>query len=122
MRWAEGETRRAVVWFADNDDAPATGLSPTCVARRVSDGQVLAAPTVSEVGSGFYSFAFTAPSDDSFVFLVDGGGTLNSAHRYVPVEVPAGGWVDLVDVAVSSRATPADVAVTVESDPTGEVS
>lgn len=110
MRWTTGETRRAVFWLASNTDVAATGLAPTVTARRVSDGAALAAPAATEVGDGFYSFAFTAPSSDSFVFLVDGGAALDAAHRYVPLEVPAGGYVDNADVATSTRSSAVDAA------------
>lgn len=117
MRWQTGETRHAVVFIADNLDVAAPGLAPTCAARRVSDGTVLSAPTVAEVGGGFYRFSFTAPSNDSFVFLVDAGATLDNAHRYVPVEIPAGGYPDQLDAAVSSRSSAAAVAA-VQADTT----
>lgn len=95
-------------WLALDDDTPGTGLSPVVTARRVSDGVVLTAPTVVAVGSGFYRFAFTAPTSDSYVFLVD-AATLTGTHRYVPMEIPAGGYLDLIDVATSTRATQASV-------------
>lgn len=101
--------------MANNTDAAATGLTPTVSARRVSTGAVLTAPAASEVGDGFYSFSFTAPANDSFVFLVDGGATLDNAHRYIPMEVPAGGYPDNLDVAVSTRSPATDTAGLVPS-------
>lgn len=101
MRWQTGEQREAVFYLDDAAGVPQTGLAPTVVALRVSDGTVLPPPAVAEVGSGFYRFTFTAPAAGSYVFLADGGAALEAA-RFVPLEVPVGGYVDRIDVALST--------------------
>jgi hypothetical protein len=90
------------VVFFSNAGAPATGLTPTIgVYKKVSDGtDVTPAPTVSEIGGGFYKF--TATPAEALVVRMNGGGSLSDADKYKVMQITpndAG-----LDAAVSTRA------------------
>ena len=96
---------------------PETGLSPTINIRDISDGSLtVSAAAMTEVGDGFYMYAFTAydPTKD-YSIRCDGGATLIDADRYViaATGIPADGSgftalgdtrVANLDAAVSGRA------------------
>ncbi len=109
MRWQTGETRSTRVWLDTGDGLPLTGAQPLARALHGQTGQELPAPTVSELGLGFYRLTLAAPVAHDVVVLVDLG-----AGRYVPLEVQVGGYVDQLDVPTSSRAS--QIAVTALSD------
>jgi hypothetical protein len=90
------------VVFFSNAGAPATGLTPTIgVYKKVSDAtDVTPAPTVSEIGGGFYKF--TATPAEALVVRMNGGGSLSDADKYKVMQITpndAG-----LDAAVSTRA------------------
>lgn len=99
-RWQTGETRSAAAFWRDSNGAPMPGLTPVG-ASAYKDGTAGApAVTVTEVSLGFYRVGFaSAPTKDVLVRL-DGGASLTTT-RYVALEVPVGGYVDLLDTAVS---------------------
>ena len=96
---------------------PKTGLSPTINIRDISDGSLtVSAAAMTEVGDGFYAYAFTAydPTKD-YSIRCDGGATLIDADRYViaATGIPADGSgftalgdarIANLDAAVSGRA------------------
>jgi len=96
---------------------PKTGLSPTINIRDISDGSLtVSAAAMTEVGDGFYMYAFTAydPTKD-YSIRCDGGATLIDADRYViaATGIPADGSgftalgdtrIANLDAAVSGRA------------------
>jgi hypothetical protein len=90
-----------VVYFSQAG-APATGLSPTIdIYKKVSDGtDVTPAPTVMELGGGFYTYAAT-PAEARVVRLSGGGGLADADNYKVMQITPHDG--DL-DAQVSSRA------------------
>ena len=105
-RWQTSEGRVAAVFFRDSTGAPATGLTPTA-SSNYKDGTAGApAATVVEVGNGFYRVTFASALTKDVLVRVDGGATLTTT-RYAALEVPVGGYVDLIDVAISTRATAA---------------
>lgn len=113
-RWQTSEARSAAVFFRDSSGNPVTGLTPTATSNYKDGTAGAPAATVTEVGNGFYRVGLaSAPTKDVLV-RVDGGGTL-STTRYVPLEIPVGGYVDNVDAATSSRASAAALA-TVQAD------
>jgi hypothetical protein len=90
------------VVFFSNAGVPATGLTPTIgVYKKVSDGtDVTPAPTVSEIGGGFYKFPATPA--EALVVRMNGGGTLPAAEKYKVMQITpndAG-----LDAMVSTRA------------------
>ena len=90
------------VVFFSNAGVPATGLTPTIgVYKKVSDGtDVTPAPTVSEIGGGFYKF--TATPAEALVVRMNGGGSLSDADKYKVMQITpndAG-----LDAMVSTRA------------------
>ena len=90
------------VVFFSNAGVPATGLSPTIgVYKKVSDGtDVTPAPTVSEIGGGFYKF--TATPAEALVVRMNGGGSLADADKYKVMQITPHD-ADL-DAQVSTRA------------------
>ena len=90
------------VVFFSSAGVPATGLSPTIgVYKKVSDGtDVTPAPTVAEVGGGFYKF--TAAPAESLVVRMNGGGSLGDADKYKVMQITPHD-ADL-DAQVSTRA------------------
>ena len=90
------------VVFFSNAGVPATGLTPTIgVYKKVSDGtDVTPAPTVSEIGGGFYKF--TATPAETLVVRMNGGGTLSDADKYKVMQVTPNDAC--LDAMVSTRA------------------
>ena len=100
---------------------PKTGLSPTVNIRDISDGSlVVTAGAMTEVGDGFYWYAFAGydPAKD-YTIRCDGGATLIDADRYAAASTgfPAdgSGFTALgdarlanLDAAISTRTKPAD--------------
>ena len=107
IRQQTSEARDHVVFITDDDGVPLTGLTPTALAWRIGDGASLTAPTVSEIGGGFYKVA-TGALAASAVIRVDRGTT--GTARYIVLEAVVGGYVDSIDATVSSRATAAALA------------
>ena len=66
---------------------PATGLTPTIgVYKQVSDAtDVTPAPTVSEIGGGFYKFS--ASPAEALVVRMNGGGSLSDADKYKVMQI-----------------------------------
>jgi hypothetical protein len=90
------------VVFFSNAGAPATGLSPAVdLYKKVSDGtDVTPAPTVSEIGGGFYKFSATPA--EALAARLNGGAGLAEADRYKVLQITPHD-ADL-DAAVSTRA------------------
>lgn len=103
VRWQTGEVRASAVFLDDEQGAPLLGASPVALARRKDTGALLSAPTVVELGDGFYRIEVGVPPADVLVRLALPGG------RYVPLEVEVGGYVDRLDVPVSGRASQVSV-------------
>jgi hypothetical protein len=95
------------VVFFSNAGAPATGLTPTIgVYKKVSDAtDVTPAPTVSEIGGGFYKFSATPA--EALVVRMNGGGTLSDTDKYKVMQITPND-ADL-DTAVSTRGSQADL-------------
>ena len=95
------------VVFFSNAGVPATGLTPTIgVYKKVSDGtDVTPAPTVSEIGGGFYKF--TASPAEALVVRLNGGGSLAEADKYKVMQITPHD-ADL-DAQVSTRGNQADL-------------
>ena len=90
------------VVFFSNAGAPATGLTPSLdVYKKVSDAtDVTPAPTVSEIGGGFYKFS--ASPAEALVVRMNGGGSLAGADKYKVMQItPNDGSLDAM---VSTRA------------------
>lgn len=103
------------VVFFSNAGAPATGLTPAIgVYKKVSDGtDVTPAPTVSELGGGFYKFSATPA--EALVVRMNGGGTLSDADKYKVMQITPHD-ADL-DTQVSTRGSQADLtAVKAKTD------
>jgi hypothetical protein len=103
------------VVFFSNAGAPATGLTPTIgVYKKVSDGtDVTPAPTVSEIGGGFYKF--TAAAAEALVVRMNGGGSLAEADKYKVMQITPHD-ADL-DAQVSTRGNQSDLmAVKAKTD------
>jgi hypothetical protein len=95
------------VVFYSSAGVPATGLAPTIdLYQKVSDATgVTPAPTVSEIGGGFYKF--TANPAEALVVRMNGGGTLAEADKYKVMQItPHDG--DL-DAQVSTRGSQEDL-------------
>jgi hypothetical protein len=90
------------VVFFSNAGAPATGLTPTIgVYKKVSDAtDVTPAPTVSEIGGGFYKF--TATAAEALVVRMNGGGSLSDADKYKVMQITPNDAS--LDTMVSTRA------------------
>ena len=90
------------VVFFSNAGVPATGLTPTIgVYKKVSDGtDVTPAPTVSEIGGGFYKF--TATPAEALVVRMNGGGSLSDADKYKVMQITPNDAS--LDAMVSTRA------------------
>jgi hypothetical protein len=95
------------VVFFSNAGVPASGLTPSIgVYKRVSDGtDVTPAPTVSEIGGGFYKF--TATPAEPLVVRLNGGGSLSDADKYKVMQITPHD-ADL-DTQVSTRGSQADL-------------
>jgi hypothetical protein len=95
------------VVFFSTAGVPATGLTPTIgVYKKVSDGtDVTPAPTVSEIGGGFYKF--TATPAEALVVRMNGGGSLAEADKYKVMQITPHD-ADL-DTQVSTRGSQADL-------------
>jgi hypothetical protein len=105
------------VVFFSSAGVPATGLSPTIgVYKKVSDGtDVTPAPTVAEVGGGFYKF--TATPAEALVVRMNGGGSLGDTDKYKVMQITPHD-ADL-DAQVSTRAPEAGgnvAAIKVKTD------
>lgn len=90
------------VVFFSNAGVPATGLTPTIgVYKKVSDGtDVTPAPTISEIGGGFYKF--TATPAEALVVRMNGGGSLAEADKYKVMQITPND--PSLDAMVSTRA------------------
>jgi len=90
------------VIFFSNAGVPATGLTPTIdVYKKVSDAtDVTPAPTVSEIGGGFYKFTVTPA--EALVVRMDGGGSLSDAEKYKVMQITPNDAS--LDAGVSTRA------------------
>ena len=70
---------------------PKTGLSPSWESLKAIDGidKSSSAPSITEIGGGWYKFSLsygTAPWDvNELVGVIDAGGSLLDAQRYIPV-------------------------------------
>ena len=70
---------------------PKTGLSPSWESLKAIDGtdRSGSAPSISEIGGGWYKFSQTygtAPWDvNELVGVIDAGGSLLDAQRYIPM-------------------------------------
>lgn len=95
------------VVFFSTAGVPATGLTPTIgVYKKVSDGtDVTPAPTVWEIGGGFYKF--TATPAEALVVRMNGGGSLSDADKYKVMQITSHD-ADL-DTQVSTRGSQADL-------------
>ena len=95
------------VVFFSNAGAPATGLTPTIgVYKKVSDAtDVTPAPTVSEIGGGFYKFS--ASPAEALVVRMNGGGSLSDADKYKVMQITPHD-ADL-DAQVSTRGSQANL-------------
>lgn len=79
-----------LVYFS-NAGVPATGLTPTFSDYLdVSDGSSKTAPSITEVGLGWYKFSDNIADFDHVVAVIDGGATLADADRYKQVELKQG--------------------------------
>ncbi|MCG2772689.1 MAG: hypothetical protein L6277_11460 [Desulfobacterales bacterium] len=90
------------VVFFSNAGVPATGLTPTIgVYKKVSDAtDVTPAPTVSEIGGGFYKF--TSSPAEAMVVRMNGGGSLAEADKYKVMQITPNDAS--LDAGVSTRA------------------
>lgn len=132
MIYQVGDTYYVGALFLDDTGAGVTGLSPIVHIRRASDGQFWtgsgfsSTPTnlaMSEVSSanapGEYTYTFTPTAGGQYfgtAFEAAGGapygGTVVGPVQ--PFEVYFGiAWTELIDVAVSTRATPSDLVESV---------
>lgn len=70
--------------FLTNEGSPATGLSPTVRIRKVSDGTLVVTDgAMTELGDGFYKYAFTSyDAGTDYVIRIDGTATLSAGDRY----------------------------------------
>jgi hypothetical protein len=95
-----------VVYFS-SAGVPATGLTPTIgIYKKVSDGtDVTPAPTVAEVGGGFYKFS--ASPGEALLVRLNGGGTLADADKYKVIQITPHD-ADL-DAQMSTRGSQADL-------------
>ncbi|MHA1370482.1 MAG: hypothetical protein ACTSRA_12315 [Promethearchaeota archaeon] len=79
--------------YITEDGAPKTGLSPTWNSLYALDGtdKSTSAPSISEVGGGWYKFDVkygTPPFDvNELVGVIDAGSSLSDYERYVPVNI-----------------------------------
>jgi hypothetical protein len=72
--------------FFTNNGAPATGLTPAATTHKTLAGATVSAPTITELGGGFYTFPWDSEANAEAAFVFDGGSTLtNPGERYVPV-------------------------------------
>ena len=69
------------VVFFSNAGAPATGLTPVFTTLTDLVPAAVAAPTVTEIGGGFYTFTLVPATD--LVAVIDGGVALPAADRYL---------------------------------------
>ena len=90
------------VVFFSNAGVPATGLTPAIgVYKKVSDAtDVTPAPTVSEIGGGFYKF--TASPAEAMVVRMNGGGSLSDGDKYKVMQITPNDAC--LDAMVSTRA------------------
>ena len=79
--------------YITEDGIPKTGLTPTWNSLRAIDGtdKSASAPSISEIGGGWYKFELTygtAPFDvDELVGVIDAGSSLAGYERYMPVVI-----------------------------------
>lgn len=106
IRQQTGEARSQRVFLTDDDGLPLTGLAPSALAWKATDGAALPAPGVQEIGGGFYRILTGALQDDAVV-RVDRGTP--GSGRYVALEVVVGGFVDTLDTTITSRASAGQV-------------
>ncbi len=80
-------------FFVTEDGSPKTGLTPSWSSLYATDGtdKSGSAPSVSEIGGGWYGFSVsygTAPFDVAeLVGVIDAGSSLSAYERYVPVTI-----------------------------------
>lgn len=82
--------------YFENAGSPATSLSPVVATLVELDGDAVAAPSITEVAGGFYSFSLS-PAEVLLV-VIDGGAGLPAEDRYVQgVLDPADGSFKLLN-------------------------
>ena len=80
------------VYIADNT-GPRTGLSPSWESLKTVDGagRMVSAPSITEIGGGWYRFELTygtVPWDvPDLVGVIDAGEDLIAVQRYIPIAV-----------------------------------
>lgn len=72
-------------WMAFGSGNPAdnTGLTPTMTIFQTSGGTAIAAPAITEPGSGTGLYKFSYGPTASIIFVCDGGAGLDSGDRYI---------------------------------------
>jgi hypothetical protein len=72
-----------LISFFTENGVPKTGLSPTITITKLDGTVVVSSASMTEVGSGFYYYDFSAYDNaEDYVYLADGGATLNNSERY----------------------------------------
>lgn len=84
---AKIRTKTFSAYLADDDGAPATGLSPTITIYNTTDGTTpVSGASMTEVGGGFYKYSYTEYDyEKDYLANADGGATLTGANRYAPM-------------------------------------
>ena len=79
-----------LVYF-HNAGVPATGLTPAFTSYVNVETLVSAtAPSITEVGNGWYKYPDNISDFDHIVGIIDGGATLPDAYRYKEIELAQG--------------------------------
>jgi hypothetical protein len=79
--------------FLTENGVPKTGLTPTWSSLKTLDStdKLSSAPTIQEIGGGWYKFSVTfgtAPFNvTELVGVIDAGSSLSNYERYIPITI-----------------------------------
>lgn len=78
-----------------SDYVPETGLTPALSGYQVSNKlKVIDGVTMEEIGGGFYKYDFfSIDTGEDYLFLVDGGISLENIDRYKIGNIPKKGGI-----------------------------
>lgn len=90
-----------IAYFSENG-SPKTGLSPTIIARKDSDGTVVVNGLgMTETGNGFYRYTYAAQDFSEGYHYIADSVTLTGSERYAVGHEPA--WSKVVEGALTEH-------------------
>jgi hypothetical protein len=112
----EGDDLYFEAWYGKDGEA-VTGLTVTCDVRGPDGTELVTAASATEIGDGFYTYTLADAEDaGNYRAKFVTAGDVDEPER--PSLWTVVSWAGLIDAAISTRAVPGDLAVTVSG--TGE--